>query len=168
MTIMTLKNGRFCARCGTRFAATRFPSPCQTCGTVEWNNPVPKVIGLVLHRNWLLLRATGEQVIDRLPATSLAENEHPYEALRRLVREDCGVEVQETKVVGFSPRLSPADGLPPPRPALDIFCYAAPVWSPVGTPHSRLGSIWLSLESVDPDAFQGEVRSFLMKHAASL
>src|SRR5580765_27842 len=90
---------RFCPCCATALAerpisgdagvVSRLACPDAACGYVHWGNPIPAVGALVGHEGFFAL-VTG----------FLEAREDPRAAVVREVREELGLEVAETHLIG--------------------------------------------------------------------
>jgi ADP-ribose pyrophosphatase YjhB (NUDIX family) len=99
---------RFCLRCGDRLGRVALEGRprrrCPRCGWVFYDNPVPAVVALIVHRGRLLLgrraRPPYAGMWDVLGGF-LEAGETPEQALERELREEVGVGVRR-RLVGFA------------------------------------------------------------------
>ena len=99
---------RFCPRCAAplvaRSAEGRERRACEAhgCGFVFWGNPVPAVGALVEHQGEIILARNKlwPEGYFALVTGFLEAQEDPRAAVVREVREELGLEVYETHVIG--------------------------------------------------------------------
>lgn len=118
---------RFCVACGRKLSSAAFPDPCSFCGHVEWNNPVPRVRLLVVWEACLLLASPpepGAALGPSLPWTYLGFEEHPDDAVDRLLEDLWKTRAESAEVLAFE--ASEGDGLALPSHYLDIYYRVAP------------------------------------------
>jgi NADH pyrophosphatase NudC (nudix superfamily) len=109
---MSLETFNFCPRCARPLAerpiaevdgATALRRACvEECGFVQWGNPVPCVGALVEHEGEIILarnRAWPEGVF-ALVTGYLEALEDPKEGVAREVKEELGLEVVESHLIG--------------------------------------------------------------------
>lgn len=110
---MSLEKFKFCPRCASPMAAremrddsgsmvSRHACPDDSCGYVQWGNPTPAVGALVEHEGRIIL-ARGAGWPDgwfALITGYLEGNEDPRAGVAREVKEEIGLEVQESHLIG--------------------------------------------------------------------
>jgi 8-oxo-dGTP diphosphatase len=107
-----LDGWQFCPICGEAIAKGEGRVKCGSCGFVGYANPVPAAEAVCFDAGGRVL--LGRRAIDPgagswdLPGGFLNEDELPLEALRREMREETGLELQEPEFLGFW--LEPYDG----------------------------------------------------------
>lgn len=110
---MSLEKFKFCPRCAGRMCSremrddsgvtvSRHACPDDACGFVQWGNPTPAVGALVEHEGRLILaRGAGwPEGWFALITGYLEGNEDPREGVVREVKEEIGLDVQETHLIG--------------------------------------------------------------------
>lgn len=101
---MALLDGwRFCPRCATPLEPGGRPLRCAACGSEYWSNAVPGAQALVVRDGRVLLgRRAFEPGRGRwdIPGGFLDETEHPDDALRRELREETGLEIEQVEYLG--------------------------------------------------------------------
>jgi NAD+ diphosphatase len=102
---------RFCPRCAGALvdrafagdgALTRRACPDEACGFVHWGNPTPAVGALVEHEGRIILARNKlwPEGFFALVTGFLEAREDPPAAVVREVREELGLEVTETHLIG--------------------------------------------------------------------
>ena len=103
---------RFCPCCtapliertaaGDDGALARLMCPTESCGFVHWGNPTPAVGALVEHEGEIILarNALWPEGFFALVTGFLEAREDPRHAVVREVREELGLEVVETHLIG--------------------------------------------------------------------
>ncbi|HEX4859435.1 MAG TPA: NUDIX domain-containing protein [Usitatibacteraceae bacterium] len=103
---------RHCPRCATLLVdrdiaddggvRSRRACPVDACGYIQWQNPTPAVGALVEHEGEIVLaRGTGwPEDFFALVTGYLERNEDPRAGVVREVREEIGLEVVETHLIG--------------------------------------------------------------------
>jgi NADH pyrophosphatase NudC (nudix superfamily) len=102
---------RFCPRCAQPLAtrridgdmpAERLACPDEACGFVHWGNPVPAVGVIVEHEGEVILarNAAWPPGFFALIAGFLEPREDPVHAVGREVKEELGLDVVDTTLVG--------------------------------------------------------------------
>jgi ADP-ribose pyrophosphatase YjhB (NUDIX family) len=119
----------YCSACGV-VLATHPPVVCAACGTAHWRNAKPCAGALVVRAGRVLLirraiepwRGTWD-----IPGGFCDGEEHPEETVRREVREETGLEVRVTGLLGMwiDHYGEPAPGTPP-EVTLNIYFAAVP------------------------------------------
>lgn len=101
---------RYCPFCSTELQTRRIPEDgperrvCSACGFIQWGNSKPTSAGIILDAGGRVL--LGRRNIEPwngwwdLPGGFLEAAEHPEDGLRREVREECGIEVTDLRLVG--------------------------------------------------------------------
>jgi predicted GIY-YIG superfamily endonuclease/ADP-ribose pyrophosphatase YjhB (NUDIX family) len=107
----TLRGGdRFCPRCGGSLETIVRPHEkrprqvCAVCGRVHYRNAKPCAGALVTRDGRVLLAKRGIQPCLGywdIPGGFLEEDEHPEEGAVREIREETGLEVRLTELLGF-------------------------------------------------------------------
>jgi NADH pyrophosphatase NudC (nudix superfamily) len=109
---LSLETYSFCPRCGKPLAQrpitdvegiTAPRRACEpACGFVHWNNPVPVVGALVEHEGEIILarNAGWPEGFFALVTGYLEANEDPRAAIGREVKEELGLVVSETHLIG--------------------------------------------------------------------
>jgi ADP-ribose pyrophosphatase YjhB (NUDIX family) len=110
--MVALDDWRFCPRCGEAIEKVEDRAECRACGYTGYANPVPATEAVCFDgRGRVLL---GRRAVDPgaglwdLPGGFLHENEHPLDALRREIREETSLELEDVDFLGFW--LEPYDG----------------------------------------------------------
>src|SRR5258706_15173133 len=103
---------RFCPRCASPLApravagdgdpVDRLACSAQSCGYVSWNNPTPAVGAIVEHEGEIILarNAGWPAGFFALVTGYLEAREDPRDAVAREVKEELGLDVVETNLVG--------------------------------------------------------------------
>lgn len=102
---------RFCPRCASPLVTRRFHDeaavdrmacPDAACGFVHWGNPTPAVGVIVEHEAEVILARNAAWPPDffALIAGFLEAREDPVHAVRREVKEELGLDVVSTTLVG--------------------------------------------------------------------
>lgn len=100
-----LDGWRYCPRCGEGIEKTEAHVRCPACAFQAWAKPAPGTEAVILDEDERVL--LGRRVFDPgagkwdLPGGFLEEHEDPVAALRREVREETGLELEEPEFVGF-------------------------------------------------------------------
>jgi NAD+ diphosphatase len=109
---LSLESFAFCPRCGKPLAdrpitdvegVTSTRRACEaSCGYVQWKNPVPVVGALVEHEGEILLarNAAWPEGFFALVTGYLEANEDPRAAVAREVKEELGLHVRESHLIG--------------------------------------------------------------------
>lgn len=98
---------RFCPRCGALLdppEAGGYKQVCLACGETCYNNAKPCAGAFVVHNGKVMLVRRGAEPYKGfwdIPGGFLAPNEHPKEAAIREVREETGLEIRLTNLVGI-------------------------------------------------------------------
>ena len=108
-----IEDPRFCMRCGSALAERaiaddgggtimRRACPDEACGYVFWGNPTPAVGALVEHEGAILLarNALWPEGHFALVTGYLEAREDPKRAVAREVKEEIGLDVVESHVIG--------------------------------------------------------------------
>jgi 8-oxo-dGTP diphosphatase len=100
-----LDGWRFCPRCAGALAGEARRLECASCGFVAYANPVPGA-EVVIHDDAgriLLGRRAFEPSAGLwdLPGGFVEEGEDPLDALRREVREETALELEDLRFLGF-------------------------------------------------------------------
>ena len=102
----------FCPRCarpladrtikGTDGVATTRRACSEQCGYVQWGNPIPAIGAIVEHDGDIILarNAAWPAGMFALVAGYLEPREDPVHAVKREVREELGLEVVATELIG--------------------------------------------------------------------
>jgi 8-oxo-dGTP diphosphatase len=146
----------FCTACGARLERHP-PVTCTACGTEHWRNAKPCAGALVVRDGRLLLirraiepwRGTWD-----IPGGFCEADEHPEETVRRELREETGLDVELTGLLGMwldhygGPD---PDGLP--DMTLNIYYGAVPTddREPVLDPAEALGHQWFAPDELPDD-----------------
>jgi 8-oxo-dGTP diphosphatase len=100
---------RFCLACGARLRTVlvegRRRRRCPRCGWTWYANPVPAAVGLIVHRGRVLLARRARPPYANtwdLPGGFLEGGETPEAGLRRELREEIGVGVRASSLIGFA------------------------------------------------------------------
>jgi ADP-ribose pyrophosphatase YjhB (NUDIX family) len=107
-----LDDWRFCPICGEAIEKADGRAECRACGYVGYANAVPGAEAVCFDQAGRVL--LGRRAVDPgaglwdLPGGFLHEDEHPLDALRREVREETSLELEELEFLGFW--LEPYDG----------------------------------------------------------
>jgi NADH pyrophosphatase NudC (nudix superfamily) len=109
---LSLESFSFCPRCGKTLAersivdvdgvASQRRACGQECGYVQWRNPVPVVGALVEHEGDIILarNAGWPAGFFALVTGYLEMNEDPVRALAREVKEELGLDVAQSHLIG--------------------------------------------------------------------
>ncbi len=141
----------FCPNCGTRLTPRhiegRHRPACPNCSFVHYNNPLPCVGVLALDEGRVLLikRAVAPfKGYWDIPGGFLEADEHPYAGAQRELREETGLEIEPTELLGFFMDLYGPDE----EPTLNI-CYLAEVLSGEPRPGSDAVALqWFPLDAL--------------------
>jgi ADP-ribose pyrophosphatase YjhB (NUDIX family) len=102
---MSILDGwRYCPRCGAEGEHRAVSFACQACGFEAWANPVPGSQALVERDGKVLLgrrRFDPSAGLWDLPGGFVDETEHPLDALHRELREETGLEIEPTELLGI-------------------------------------------------------------------
>lgn len=96
----------FCPRCAAPLVrgpqAGRERAQCPSCGWVHWDNPTPVVAAIIEYDGKVLLarNVAWPEKMFALVAGFLERDETPQEAVAREVKEETGLDVIETNLVG--------------------------------------------------------------------
>jgi ADP-ribose pyrophosphatase YjhB (NUDIX family) len=94
----------FCPRCAGRLEHGGGHVECPSCGFAHYANPAPAVSALVVDETDRLLLARRAREPDAglwdTPGGFLDEGEHPFDALRRELLEEAGLDVEVGAFVG--------------------------------------------------------------------
>lgn len=110
--VSSLDGWKFCPLCAEAIEKVEDRAECRACGFVGYANAVPGAEAVCFdERGRVLLGrrafAPGAGLWD-LPGGFLHEDEHPLDALRREIREETALEIDEVDFLGFW--LEPYDG----------------------------------------------------------
>ena len=99
---------RYCPMCGSALAEqeidARRRGVCPACGYVHWRNAKPCAGALVIRNGKVLLVRRAVEPFKGywdIPGGFCEADEHPAEAARREVREETGLEVELTGLLGL-------------------------------------------------------------------
>lgn len=152
----------FCSQCGAELPADP-PITCPSCGAKHWRNPKPCAGALVIHEGKLLLvKRAHEPWFDcwDIPGGFCNGDEHPESAAVREVREETGLDVRLTGLLGMwmDTYESAAEA------TLNIYYHAQPVGAAEVRidPHEVAEVGWFLPDTLpDNIAFQGHVPAVL-------
>lgn len=104
-----MEKAAFCPQCGHSLArcwtAGRERPVCLHCGFIQYWNPAPAALGLVLDgKGGLLLTKRAHPPLQGYwapPAGYVEVDENVEEALRREIREETGIEVETQQLLGI-------------------------------------------------------------------
>lgn len=99
-----LDGWRFCPRCAGPLTRADGQARCESCGAVHWANSVPGVEAIVEREGRVLVaRRAFEPRAGTwdLPGGFVHEGEDPVTALRREVREETGLALEEVELLGI-------------------------------------------------------------------
>lgn len=97
---------RFCPRCATPLQATplagRERNACPSCAFTHWNNPLPVVAALIQVGDEIMLarNAAWPPRTFALITGFLEAGESPESGLRREIKEETNLEVDEANLIG--------------------------------------------------------------------
>jgi ADP-ribose pyrophosphatase YjhB (NUDIX family) len=166
----------FCIRCGAPLAerseagdeAPRWVCTNPACGRVHYRNAKP-CAGVLVERDGtvLLVRRNIEPFCDAwdIPGGYLHEWEHPAEGARREVREETGLEIELTQMLGiFIDRYGSEDSN-----TFNVYYRARPVGGALAPADDAAEARWFPPDTLPADiAFPGHIPSVLAAWRASL
>ncbi len=121
---------RHCPACGASIRAVA-PVVCQACGAEHWRNAKPCAGGLVTRDGTLLL---VRRAIDPwlgcwdIPGGFCEADEHPRQTVVREVREEVGLTVEVTGMLGiWMDTYGSGDASAPPDVTLNCYFHAVPL-----------------------------------------
>jgi len=136
---------RFCLACGTplveRVVDQHPRHVCPACGRIHWRNAKPCAGALIIRNGKVLLvRRTIEPFRDYwdIPGGFCEADEHPAEAAIREVREETGLEIELTGLLGLW--MDEYSG----TPTLNIFYLARPLSRELRVGDDADGAAWFS------------------------
>lgn len=149
---------QFCPRCGCKdfHPATEKSKKCPSCGFEYFLNPSSSNVAIITDPDGRVLVARRAKEPARgtldLPGGFCDLYESIEEGLRREVREETGLEVQEAQYLFSLPNQYPYSGFT--VHTIDAF-FLCKVCAPVRiTPMDDVGELfWLRPEEIDPSAF---------------
>ena len=140
-----MEAGGFCVECGTPLGARtidgRVRRSCPRCGHVEWRNAKPCAGALIIrHGKVLLIRRAIEPYLGfwDIPGGFCEQDEHPAETALREVKEETGLEIELTGLLGLW--LDEYDA----RTTLNIYYVANPLTGRLQVGSDALGAAWFS------------------------
>lgn len=161
----------YCPGCGAPLGAPR-PTRCVRCGRGHWRNAKPCGGALVVSDGRLLLVRRAKEPFRGwwdIPGGFCEATELPEEAAVREVREETGVHVEITGLVGMW--MDRYDGDGEPQDTLNVYFLARPVGSPVVDPDAaEVGeAAWFTPEAIpERIAFPNHARAVLDEWMARL
>ena len=118
---------RYCSTCGAPIGRPA-PSVCRACGSEHWRNAKPCAGGLVTRNGKLLL---VRRAIDPwrgcwdIPGGFCNADEHPEQTVVREVREEVGLAVTTTRMLGiWMDTYGPPVGDAPPETTMNCYYHA--------------------------------------------
>lgn len=147
---------RYCPACGAPVHASP-PVTCRVCGTQHWRNAKPCAGGLVTRDGRLLLIRRAIQPwlgCWDIPGGFCDPDEHPVDTVVREVREEVGLEVHVTGMVGiWLDTYGDGDPADPPDATLNCYYHAVATdgRSPVVDPREASEAAWFAAEAL-PEA----------------
>jgi 8-oxo-dGTP diphosphatase len=142
---------RFCPACGSelveRFLDHRQRRVCPVCDRVHWQNAKPCAGALVVRNGKVLLvRRSIEPFLGYwdIPGGFCEADEHPAETALREVREETGLEIELTGLLG----MWLDDYLE--RPTLNIYYCARPLDCKMRTGDDADAAAWFSPDALPP------------------
>jgi 8-oxo-dGTP diphosphatase len=99
-----LDGWRFCPLCAGPLRHEAGRATCESCGNPLYANPVPGAQALVERDGRVLLgrrRFDPSAGLWDIPGGFVDEPEHPLEALHRELREETGLEIEPTELLGI-------------------------------------------------------------------
>lgn len=156
---------RYCPACGGPLDATP-PVTCRACGAQHWRNAKPCAGGLVTRGGRLLLI---RRAIDPwrgcwdIPGGFCEPDEHPADAVVREVREEVGLDVLVTGLLGiWMDTYGSGGGGAPPDATLNCYYHATGDGSPVVDPREATEAAWFAPDALPDDlAFPDHARQVL-------
>jgi ADP-ribose pyrophosphatase YjhB (NUDIX family) len=157
---------RYCPACGAQLQSAP-PVTCRACGARHWRNAKPCAGGLVMRDGRLLLI---RRAIDPwrgcwdIPGGFCDPDEHPADAAVREVREEVGLDVRVTGMLGIwmDTYGSESDGEPAEATLNCYYLAAAGDGSPVVDPREATEAAWFAPDDLPEDvAFPGHTRQVL-------
>jgi ADP-ribose pyrophosphatase YjhB (NUDIX family) len=142
-----LDDWRFCPICGEAIEKVEDRAECRACGYIGYANAVPATEAVCFDERGRIL--LGRRAFDPglgrwdLPGGFIHEDEHPVDALRREIREETTLEIEEIEFLGFW--LEPYDG----RIVLSL------AWTARATGEPRAGDDLAELRWFEPDDLPG-------------
>lgn len=99
-----LDGWRFCPRCRADGERRGASFVCRSCGFEAWSNPVPGAQALVERDGRVLLgrrRSDPAAGLWDIPGGFVEEMEHPLDALHRELREETGLAIEPSELLGI-------------------------------------------------------------------
>jgi len=165
---------RYCPRCATALELRRSDGPdpdrpaCPGCGFVHYDNPAPTVQAWIERDDgkFLALRRAGEPLRGRwnMPGGFVESGEGGPEAIAREVREETGLEIEVTGVIGIFPSAYGEDE--DAQSIFDVAYLCRIAGGRFEVSDESEGSDWFDLDDFPVPAFAGERRALTALRAA--
>jgi 8-oxo-dGTP diphosphatase len=97
---------KFCPNCGATFSQSdgKFaPQKCESCGRTQYHNSKPCAGALIVKENRVLLVSRAVDPFKGcwdIPGGFLLAGEHPFDGMRREVKEETGLDVHVIDLLG--------------------------------------------------------------------
>jgi len=159
---------RFCGYCGTELPAEP-PATCTQCGRGHWRNAKPCAGALVVHDGKLLLVQRGTDPYRGMwdvPGGYCEAEEHPYTTALRELREETGLAIRITGLLGMW--IDDYGDPNHPQITLNVYYHAVPADAADGEPLVTVqedeiaGHAWFAPDDVPREmAFPGHIHEVM-------
>ena len=162
---------RFCPQCATALALATEQEDggpkerlrCPACGWTHWNNPTPVLAAVIQYQDQILLarNAAWPEKMYALITGFMEAGESPQEGIRREIKEETSLDVQELNLIGvydfqrmnqviiaFHARAEGTVQLSPELVDWRLYAYDQVKCWPAGTGHALAD--WLRSRGIEP------------------